>query len=772
MNKKFVALAIVIIILIAAVAAVFLYEDNKADEKSPLIGEWSVVESTGIDSAGNIDNSIETLENYKILDITEVKENFFSGKYGDQKITGTYLDGRVSFHTVDKSSFLFDGYLEGDAIKFMLTMSEYGDGTFFTHIYSGIFSKDSNYKVEKDSLYPDMNNIDLKLASGIYSSEGKTVDFVGDMSQSLKITEQENGAFKGTMEQVVGDDNVTLDIAGAAYSSADKIFCRFVESNGHVWDMYLNNDATYAVLNNSMISDIGGSEGKTITIERQYVADGAEIPKIDTASLLMGDWVLKKSLQMDENGNVSDAASKLYSMSLLNYSGSIASGSYAFNTAVGCVSAYTYEYPTNGGNICIQMAQQPAGLEEQKYFSIIYGYMTDNGNTLTLMSRSIDLSDNTSLLICNVFEKSDSSSILGNWKFVNGAGGAAYENYKAVSRNSDNYLTKYDLSIETCKNGFIDGKIGDIPFVGTYRDGYLSYNIETDSVTIMASGFLVDGKLYMTMLVGEKNGEKYDGASWYLAYTKTGSSATLNLPKPADLPKDWILVDGNSFNGEDHALSGDKLTITQYDGFRLVGTMEQVVGDSVVEKQIVGYAYAWEDRVLGNVIDDTGNIWAVNAGKDYLRIVAAMESEISGIAGQPVAAERIYTVNGENAPSIKQDIDLTETEWKATYATGILNGEIYLDTSGDCVIKFTAQNGNLVVGTETPSGGITENETFSAYTFSAGDLIGINMLGIGENGHSRSTSSFSPDGKQMYMTVNSFTDSGEQSAEMLIFEKL
>lgn len=772
MNKKLVALVIVIIVLIAAVAAVFLYEDNKADRKSPLIGEWSVVESTGIDSAGNIDNSAETLESYKILNITDVKENFFSGKYGDQKITGTYLDGRVSFTVMDKSFFIFDGYLEGNTINFILTLSEYGDGVSNTHIYSGIFSKDSNYKVEKNSLYPDMKNVDLKLASGIYSSEGKTVDFVGDMSQSLKITEQENGAFKGTMEQVVGEDNVTLNIAGAAYSYADKIFCRFVESNGHIWDMYLNKDATYAVVNNAMISDIGGSEGKLITIERLYVADGVQIPEVDTASSLVGDWILKKSIQMDENGNVSDAASTLYSISLLNYSGSLASGSYMFDNTMGYISAYTYAYPTNSNNICVQMAQQPASLEEQKYFSITYGYMTADGNKLTLMSHSIDPSNNKLTLICNVFEKSDFSSILGDWKFVNGAGGAADETYKSVGRNSDDYLTKYDLKIETCKNGFIGGKVGDIPFAGIYNGGYLSYNVETDNVIIQASGSLVDGKLYMTMLVGEKNGEKYDGASWYLAYTKNGSSATLNLPKSADISKDWILVDGNSFNGENHTLSGNKLTITQYDGFRLVGTMEQVVGDKVVEKQIVGTVNVWEDRILGNVMDDTGNFWSLNAGKDYLRIVAAMESEISGIAGQPVAAERIYTPNGENAPSIEQDAALIDTEWKSIYAAGILNGETYIDGSGDSVIKFTEQNGNLIVGTETSSDNIAGNEIFSAYTYSGGDLMGITMLGISENGHSRYTALLSPDGKQMSMLVNSFTDSGEHSVEMLIFEKL
>ena len=200
--------------------------------------------------------------------------------------------------------------------------------------------------------------------------------------------------------------------------------------------------------------------------------------------------------------------------------------------------------------------------------------------------------------------------------------------------------------------------------------------------------------------------------------------------------------------------------------------MEQVVGDKVVEKQIVGTVNVWEDRILGNVMDDTGNLWSLNAGKDYLRIVAAMESEISGIVGQPVAAERIYTPNGENVPSIEQDAALIDTEWKSIYAAGILNGETYIDGSGDSVIKFTEQNGNLIVGTKTSSDNIAGNEIFSAYTYSGGDLMGITMLGISENGHSRYTALFSPDGKQMSMFVNSFTDSGKHSVEMLIFEKL
>ena len=623
------------------------------------------------------------------------------------------------------------------------------------------------------SAYPDLNSMDLHLVSGIYSCEGKTVDFVGDMAQTLKITAQENGAFKGTMEQVVGSENVTLGISGVLYAYGDKVVCRFTESNNHIWDMHLNKDATYAVVSTVMISDIDSiTEGKMLAIERQYVADGAEIPEINTTSGLKGDWTLKTSTQIDINGKVSDVADSIFNISVLDSSGLIASGTYTYNGIIGYASIYSsYTYPIND-TISVHMFQSPASSADLRYSNIAYGYISADGNKLTLMSQSMG-SDNSLIMTSNVFEKSDYSDVLGDWKFVNGEGGNASEDFKSVTRSSDSFLTKYDLTIDTCKNGFIEGKVGDIPFVGTYYGGYISYEVETDAVSINASGNFSDGKLYMTLLTVEKNGEKWDGASWDLAYTKDGKSASIDTPKSVDMSKEWTLVSGNSFNGEDHILAGNKLTITQYDGSRIVGTMEQVVGDEVVEKLIVGNVHVWEDRIIGNVIDDTGNIWALNAGSDYLRLVAAMESEISGIAGQPVAAERIYTADGENAPVIKQDIDLTNTEWKSIYAVGIANGAVYTDNTGAHSIKFTAQNGNLVVGTETSSHDFLENETFSAYTYSGGGVVGISMLGINENGgHSHYTAFFSADGKQMYTTIISYSESGEQSVENALFEKI
>lgn len=767
MNKKLVALVAIIIVLIAAIAAVFLYENNKADDKSPLLGEWNAVESSGIDSEGNFDNSAETLETYKILNITEVKDKFFCGTYGDQEITGTYLDGRVTFYIAGDKTLLFDGYIDGDTIEFIFTVGN-SSGEFPARTVSFvIFSKDSSYKVDENSLYPDITGTDLKLVSGINTYEGKITDFVGDMSQTLKITSQEKGAFKGTMEQVVGEDNVTLDIAGVAYACGDKIVCKFTEPNNHTWSMYLNKDATYAVVNTNMVSDIGSSEGKIISIERQYVADGAEIPKINTAATLEGDWNLKKSTQIDNDGNVSDITGITYRVSMLNYDGSIASGSYTYNNTHGYVSAYTYAYPTNS-NITVQMTVKQANADESDGH-ISFGYLNADGSELTLISLIIDPSDNSIVTVCNIFEKSDSSSITGNWKFVNGAGGAASENYQAVSRNSDDYLTKYDLTIESCIGGFIEGKVGSIPFVGTYNNGRISYEVETDTVIIQASGSVSDGKIYMKILIGEKNGEKYEGSSWYLAYTKTGSSATLNLPKSVDIPKDWILVDSNSFNGENHQLSGNNLSITQYDGFRLVGTMEQIVGDEVVKKHIIGNVSANGDRIIGRVIDDTGNIWAVNIGNDYLRIVSAMKSEISSIAGQPVAAERVYTPNGENAPDLAQDINLMDTEWKSTYSTGIADGEVHLDGAGVHIFKFTAQDGNLIIGSEDSTEHI--NEIISAYTYSGVDIFGMNLLGVNENGHSHARASISSDGEHMFLTVYSYEDNGEQSVEQIYLEK-
>lgn len=769
MNKKLVALVVVIIVVIAAVAAVFVYEDNKADDKSPLLGEWSVVESSGINSEGSFDSSAETLESYKILNITEVKDNFFHGKYGDQEVNGTYMDGKVVFRVADSRTLSFNGYVDGDTLEFILTVGNSGDDALFPYaVYSVIFSKDSGYKVDENSLYPDITGTDLKLVSGINAYEGKTTDFVGDMSQTLKITSQEKGAFKGTMEQVVGEDNVTLDIAGVAYACGDNIICRFTEPNDHLWNMYLDKDAAYAVVNTEMVSDISSSEGKIIAIERQYAADGATIPEIKTAAPLEGDWTLKKSTQIDAYGNISEAADTTYSISILNPSGSIASGNYECNGVHGYLSVYANPYPINN-SVNVRMALNPEDADNSDDFGIAAGYMNADGSELTLISPRTDSSSNMTIIVCNTFEKSDFSGVLGDWKFVNGAGGTASETYKAVSRNSDDYLTKYDLTIETCRDGFIEGKVGSIPFVGTYSNGNLSYEVETDNVIIQASGPVSNGKMYMKMVVGEKNGEKYEGASWYLAYTKTGSSATLNLPKSADIPKDWILVEGNSFNGENHQLSGTNLNITQYDGLRIVGTMDQVVGDNVVKKQIIGYVSVNGDRVVGRVIDDTGNIWGINIGNDYLRIVSAMESEISGIAGQPVAAERIYTTNGENAPEIAQDVDLADTVWKSIHSIGITDGEIHLDGTGVHVFKFTVQNGNLIVGTEDSTE--HDGEIISAYTYSGVNILGMYLLGVNENGHSHARASISSDGEHMSLTVYSYEDNGEQSVEIIHLEK-
>ncbi len=328
------------------IAAVFIYEDNKADnDKSPLLGGWSVVESSGINSEGNFDNSAETLESYKILNITEVKDNFFHGKYVDQEVNGTYLDGRLVFRVADNKTLLFDGYVDGDTIEFILTVESSGDDAFSAYTsYSAIFSKDGSYKVDENSLYPDITGTGLKLVSGINAYEGKTTDFVCDMSQTLKIISQEKGALKGTMEQVVGDNVVKKQIIGNVSAYGDRVIGRVIDDTGNIWIVSIGND--YLRIVSAMESEISGIAGQPVAAERIYTPGGENAPEITQNLDLTGtEWKSIHSIGITD-GEIHLDGTGVHVFKFTAQTGNLIVGTEDSTEHTDeTISAYTYVYP-------------------------------------------------------------------------------------------------------------------------------------------------------------------------------------------------------------------------------------------------------------------------------------------------------------------------------------------------------------------------------------------------------------------------------------------
>ena len=686
MNKKIAAVIIVAIIIIAAVAAVFYYEDSKSNETSPLTGEWKLADEHGVDSEGNFMSHNETAET-AVISISSVKDDLFYGKYLNEEIAGAYIDGHVFFQaTVDREKVNFEGHLNDGVLS--LTYAHGTDKN--TCIHYSIFT--SNGKYEDKNKYADLKDLDLSISSGYICSISGAEEFIGDMKQGIKITSHEEGAFIGVMDQVVGDDNVPLEIRGIIYPDTNTL-CRFIDENGHVWEMSLKDNV--AIVNNIMISDVGINEDELSAIERIYVKNNSSISASLNLDKLAGDWYAASTHTLSADGKTSEET-VFHSLSFINIYNSIAAGTSSHNGENGSIVAYHFTDPDTGNQMIKVVSQYGDELITG------YGWLSSDGNVFNLIEIHTDDKGKQTAEHSTFSKNTNNDKILGDWKVAYAKGSSQGTELKEYSRAGTPHLSTYDLTIDKSQLSLISGTYRDMDITGTLLGNLITIEIRDEGSSELLKGFLLETDVLVLYSTAFKTVENVDSiATWCMVYTRSGGPVdySMTYDEVPVLENKWLLANGESYNGTSHNLSGSSFEIIMQDGNWISCKMEQTVGSEVVNKTVIGFIFDAGGLTAGTMIDENGNYWYINVSDSALLMHSAMQSELAEIKGQPVAVERVYTLDGK-AVELPQTPSLENTSWDTATMYSILNNGKIIVADGDFEMKIESQKGSLLAGTE------------------------------------------------------------------------
>lgn len=398
MNKKIAAIAVVLILIIVA-AAVFIYEDGKADEKSLLAGEWKLASIGGVDSNGDYDFPLEKMdEAAKTLTISKVEEDLFVGEYAGKQLLGSCINGFITFKVYgDDGNYRYDGFFYNGILD--LSIMHFGNDHKGI-IYDVVFTRDGSYEAPAE--YAALNGLDMILSSSTGSSQGKNIDLTGDQVQRLKITSQEKNVFKGTMDQVIEDRVVSLSFSGVLNPDDKQTVCTIMDETNNLWIMSLSKDKEYAVLNTHLDYPVEQYTNNKMAVESIFIKEGSSVPEIKTAAGLEGNWKLKSLHQMNINGEASEN-SRTYDISLLNAHNTVISGSYAMNEKPGYFASYAYSEISGDGFI---VHATTLGLSNN---TIMHqnGWISNDGKTLELSAILKSNGDRPETIVHAVYERDD-----------------------------------------------------------------------------------------------------------------------------------------------------------------------------------------------------------------------------------------------------------------------------------------------------------------------------------------------------------------------------
>ncbi|WP_400208444.1 hypothetical protein [Candidatus Methanomassiliicoccus intestinalis] len=713
MNKKIAAVIIAVVIIIAAVAVVFFYEDSKGNDASPLTGEWKLADEYGVNDEGNFITYDETADN-AIISISKVKDDLFYGKYLNEEIAGAYINGHVFFQaTVNNEKVNFEGHLDNGVLS--LTYAYGADGK--TAIHYAIFTKDT-YEA-KDAKYTNLQDLELSVVSGYFCSANGVEEFIGDAVQGLKITAQEGGAFTGTMDQIVGEDNVPLTIRGIIYADTTTQV-KFIDQNGHSWDMNLQDNV--AVVNNIMISDIGINENDLSALERIYTANNSEVTNLPNLEKLIGDWIVSSAHTLDTAGKTSEETG-FASLSFINSYNSLAAGVSTHDNNLGKVVAYQYVDPENGEELIKIVSQYGDELITG------YGWLSNDNQVLNLIEIHTD-AQGKQTAEHSIFNKNAANDkLLGDWKVAQVKGSSQGAELKEYTRSEYPLLSDYDLTIDKAQLSLLSGTYRDMEITGAITGGMvITIEVINDNGRDVLKGFLLENDVLVLYSVAYQTvGDATTTSTWCIVYTKSGELVdyTMTQDDIPELQKNWLMVSGESYDGTSHELSGSNLNIAVQDGNWINCQMEQTVGTEIVNKTVTGFIFNVNGLMMGTLIDENGNYWYITIKDSVLAMHSVMYSELSEIAGQVVAVERVYTPDGKDV-ELPPAPSLENTKWQTKVMYSITkDGKITVAEEG-FAMNVGTQNGNLLTGTEVVADVLTGG--FSACMYESVNSVAIEKL--------------------------------------------
>ena len=660
-------------------------------EYSSIVGTWKYTKSFDADYDGSVYESDSSMYDNGSYDLTVLGCDLngkFHGIFLGEEIVGSYSEGYVYFDlSLDNVDIHFEGSVIDDNTMIVQDLYYYNDGG--TYASTSVFTKDGDAS-EVNMDFCDLSDHEWALVYGNSLREETVRDLAeGGNNQKFIIIKQVGGAFTATMDQYVGNEIVSVDVYGSLWPADKGDTCftgLMIDTNGAIWVMNVDLELHNVTLKSVMQSVISGQVGATTVVERVY-SNNNVIRAPASIDLEGTQWFSTTAYLMDENG-VQTTNDIQYTISFTKQSNTMVSGIGIYNGTVGAEYLSLSVY--SSGYTFVDLSSQYG---EELYPG--YGWFNEDYTELyTYVFYEMDgVKFVEQRTLTNVTFVED---IIGTW-YLTSSDGVDHEG-NFVHSDSTMYADLYNLQIKSMNDGLFTGTYAGADIVGLYTNGMLYVQTMINGEHVYLGGIVLDED---TMIIQDTYCDASGNTSIYTT-TYTKSKTSVDFDVPSMVGSSWKLVYGKSLYGDNVADllaygEDQKLTIVSQDGFAFVGTMDQVVGDSVVTLNIKGSLYPetiGAEGTIAKIIDENGNVWDVAFYKSgdiqFALMSTVMISDVDAILEDWIAVFRCY-INPD------AEIYFGAEDYKGTTWHAVSSYELNEDGS---LSKITNEYGLIFTGQE------------------------------------------------------------------------
>ena len=668
-----------------------------SEEYSSIVGTWKYTKSFDADYNGSVYESDSSMYDHGLYDLTVLgcdTNGKFHGIFLGEDIVGSYSEGYVYFDlSLDNVDVHFEGIVFDDNTMIIQDLYYYNDGS--TYASTSVFTKDGDAsEVYMD--FCDLSDHEWTLVYGNSMKEGAIRDLTEKgNSQKLIIIKQVGGAFTAIMDQYVGNEIKSVDVYGSLWPTDKGDTCftgLMIDTSGAIWIMNVDLGLHNVTLKSVMQSVISEQVGATTVVERVY--SNNNVTRAPASIDLEGtQWLSTTAYLMDENG-VQMTNDIQYTISFTKQSNTMVSGIGIYDGTVGAEYLSLSVYP--GGYTFVDLSSQYG---EELYPG--YGWFNEDHTKLyTYVFYEIDgVKIVEQRTLTNITSVED---IIGTWHLTSSDGVDHEGNF--VHSDLTTYGGLYNLQIKSMNNGLFTGTYAGTDIVGLYTNGMLYVQALINGEHVYLEGTVIDKD---TMIIHDTYCDASGKTSIYTTiYTKSKTPVDFDVPSIVGSP--WKLVYGKSLYGDnvtDLAAYGEdqKLMITSQDGFVFVGTMDQVVGDSIVTLNIKGSLYPemiGAEGTTAKIIDENGNVWDAvfyKSGEVQFAVMSTvMMSDVDTTLEDWIAVFRCYI--NPDAEIYMGAEDYNDTTWHAISSYELNDDGSLSEIINEYNLIFTGQESYMLSG--------------------------------------------------------------------------
>lgn len=576
-------LAIVGTVLIAALAitTVMSFVDDSEFRFSQ--GTWGTDSIGGYDRSGTY-SQMEYDVSKPILDIKNTNGLLFTGTFAGYDIAGTAVSNFVSFKHIGSVTLEFTGIAKKGTVTGAVSIVD-GSGT---HLYSTVLSKHGTLR---GPAVPDITGV-MTSKFGEYSPYPDLYySLVLNQNQKIAVNYQTGSAFCGTMDMLRSTIVEPSPIIGAVISNDSGVITATVlDVNNHTQIMqFIEGSAVTST--GIFVSNISGTEGYTSTMERVYGGTGYSPDSIPDMFDFEGtEWIGTGERCLDVKGLYEER----YEKNSLSFSyGQRHSMTFLM---MEYQRAGIYNAPVS---ICTVEGKTHIWFKSPIFDIQFHGILGKNKDTLTMYSSYISAAK-------------EIESGITTYKLVTGLPAGSYQCTKYES-TTEGLKIGGSLTIDRIRGNVVMGSCLGTPFVGTYTDGNIEfdiYGINGGDNMVRVFGTYMDGVFLLSMVVSETFNGKVSTTVLRAQYAYDGKE--IRDVSIADLSKVDMSVSCHSIN------TGSGVIVTELPeyNFKVTEVKGNLFKASLGDLTFVGALGVSGENIHAKMADAKGKIYNLILSSD------------------------------------------------------------------------------------------------------------------------------------------------------------